>query len=173
MKWSQICPRIELCRREIILCFEMYLFLDSWIHVHSFKKVPKFLAIRGCKCKNHTIPILMHQMYDVKRPISHVFWVFFFCFCLFCFVFFWNLIWVRSIKDSDIAYTVLACTSFVEMGIWCIKVDMVWILHLTHGSRHLSVPEGRYVQSRSCLSDFLSLSQTTEPVLNRLGTNDS
>jgi hypothetical protein len=51
MKLNQICRRIELCMREIILRFEMnlwnfYFFLDSFIHIRILKQVPKYLANR-------------------------------------------------------------------------------------------------------------------------------
>jgi hypothetical protein len=48
MKLSQISRRIELCLREIILRFEMnlyiYFFLDNSIHNRILKQVPKYLA---------------------------------------------------------------------------------------------------------------------------------
>jgi hypothetical protein len=52
MKLNHIRGRIELCMRGISLRFEMNLlkknfFLDSFIHIHIFKQVPKYVLATG------------------------------------------------------------------------------------------------------------------------------
>jgi hypothetical protein len=53
MKLSQIRRKIELCMRDIILCFEMnlfYFFLDSsFIHIRIFKYRSTYVYLLGCR----------------------------------------------------------------------------------------------------------------------------
>ena len=48
MKLSQIRRRKELCMREISFVsrwiYEIYLLLDSFIHIRIYKQIPKYLA---------------------------------------------------------------------------------------------------------------------------------
>jgi hypothetical protein len=91
MTLSQIRRMIELCMREIIFVFkwlyQLYFFLDSFIHLRILNQVPNYFATgllrssgtysksteastKYLKCETNTAPILMPQMRIPTNQIS-------------------------------------------------------------------------------------------------------